>query len=243
MEGVSLAKKSAVGQRRSNEEIGDVRNAFSTFMDGMEVTCNLEVPDFLRAVLELYLDHVRDQWFFIQFIYTVLEKKGANPLDVKAGLIERVQVCKQMQLERDSPTLCPITSDLIYMMLIKGQLRPQDAKDIKNCCPDPPILDWTPEPGMKWFLYDCYELQAPIEVDGFSAEIKGMMPGTMENPPPTMPVSRLIAVALVRSIREKLADNEREIRISALQKWKGLLVITIRKREQATREELQKLVE
>jgi hypothetical protein len=75
MEGVSLAKQPAVRPRRSNKAIGEVRNAFRTFMDGMSVTCNLEVPDFLRAALKLYLDHVRDHWFFIQFIYTVLEKK------------------------------------------------------------------------------------------------------------------------------------------------------------------------
>jgi hypothetical protein len=51
---------------------------------------------------------------------------------VKAGLIKRVQVCKQMQIERDCPTLWPITSDLIYMMLIKGQLRSRDNKNIRN---------------------------------------------------------------------------------------------------------------
>jgi hypothetical protein len=98
---------------------------------------------------------------------------------------------------------------------------------------------------MKWFLYDCYEFQAPIEVDGFSAEIKDalVMPRTIENPPPTIPMSRLIAVALMRSIREKLADSEGETRISAFHKWKGLLAIAIRKQKQMTREELQKLVE
>jgi hypothetical protein len=246
MEGVSPAKKPAAGPRRSNEAIGEVRNAFSTFMDGTDVACNLAVPDFLRAALELHLDHVRDHWLFIQFICTVLEQKGANPLDAKAGLIERVQICKQMQLERDCPTLWPITSDLLYMMLIKGQLRLQDAKDIRNCYPDAPNVDWTPEPGMKWFLYDCYEFQAPVEVDNFfSTEIRDAlaMPRTIENPPPSIPMSRLIAVALVRSIREKLAYSEGEIKIGALQKWKGLIALAIKKQEQTTREELQKLVE
>jgi hypothetical protein len=243
MDGVSPARKPAARQRRSNEAISEVRNAFSTFMD--DGACNLEVLDFLRAALELHLDHVRDHSFFIQFISSVLEQKAANPLDVKAGLIERVQVCKQMQLERDCPTLWPIMSDLLYMMLIKGQLRPQDAKDIRNCYPDAPKVDWTPEPGMKWFLYDCYEFQAPVEMDNFSAEIRDalVMPRIIDNPPPEIPMSRLIAVALVRSIRAKLAYNQVEIKIGALQKWKGLIALAVRKQEQTTKEELQELVE
>jgi hypothetical protein len=243
-------------KQRSNEAIGEVRNAFTSFCDSTEITCTLPVPVFLRATLELYLDHARDHLTFCNFICTVLEQSHANPNDVKQAMLDRVRQCRELSLENDCPKIWPITADLMYLMLIKGLLLRSHGKIIREMFPDEK-MDWNAEDGMKWFLHDARELSDSIfrlgekppaltEFEGdWSKEIRDalLMPQTLEAPPPEIPMSRLIAIALIRSIQEKLVILEAELTLDSFAKWRELIRLAFERQGQTTRQEMEKLVE
>jgi hypothetical protein len=230
----------------SNEAIVAVRHAFTNFIDETEIGCNLAADEFLRTALEMYPDHIRDHYLFAQFICKLLQEKKAQSLQIKDLMIDRARKCIDEGVESDCPLLWPITADLIYLMVIKGLIQYDQASAIRACFPDGRRGErWKPEEGMKWFLYDVYEFRTPAQVgEQWSQEIRDAlaMPTTIENPPQSILMSRLIAIALIRAIGTRL-ENERSIDINSFQKWKKLLFIAFQRQRKTAFEEMGALIE
>jgi hypothetical protein len=94
---------------------------------------------------------------------------------------------------------------------------------------------------MKWYICDHHYFTRPLELDRFpSDEVKDAlrMPATIEQPMQSqMFTSRLIAVAIIRAVAAKVADQP-EAGIEGWTKWKDYLKLVLGRQRRVFNEEV-----
>jgi hypothetical protein len=223
----------------SESAVQAVRLSFENYKDTSEAMIAIPAPEFLCAAGVLFPDQTRDGRTFGDFICEVLAAKRAPVRDVVDTLS---QIAGQYLANReceDAPKLWAVFDDLLYLMMLRGLLYIDHVKTIWGAFPKEHNCDVVN--GMKWFLFDQHSFATPIAIDRFpSDEVREalMMPTTIEQRCPRhFRTSRLIAVAVVRSIAAKVADLAEPL-IESFLKWKDYVYLVMQRQKKVFDDEL-----
>ena len=223
----------------NSEGMRQVRNAYSLFaeMPGAPFApetqecmrdCRLSGREFLSGCLSIFPDQAGDHTTFCSFVSYGVGVKNVSREAIKQGIWAAIEEYKQ-GVELDCPTIWNMLSDLIYFMIIRGVIDLGVAKDIKSRFPavDRP-WDW--ENGMKWFLYDCHDFRRAARIgNAWSPEIKDAlsMPDTLKSGVQIRQFSRLVVVAIMRSIFEIVLaaaeSSKSAVTPDSFRQWSGLI--------------------
>lgn len=228
--------------KKNNEHIFKVRDSYVNYQEGEEAKINLSFTDFLNAVCNLFPDQTNDSDTFCQYICDIIASKKPNARDIVTILSVCASAYKRDNIDCDSPKMWGLFDDLLYYMLLRKEISIDEMRTIMTEFPIQHCNDIVN--GMKWFLLDHHDFNLPIVLDTFpSVEVRDalMMPKIVDQPfPLNFPLSRLIAIAVLRSICSKLHDNPT---VQDFLKYKPYLETTIERQPKAFNEEMESLID
>jgi hypothetical protein len=218
-----------------------VRLSFENYKDTNEATIAIPAPEFLCAAGDLFPDQMRDGLTFGEFICDILASKRAPVRDVVDTLSQIAGQYLANREEEDAPKLWAVFDDLLYLMLLKGLLYVDHVKTIWRAFPKEHSGDVVN--GMKWFLFDHHPFAAAITLERFpSDEVREalLMPATIEQRCPRhFRASRLVAVAVIRSIAAKVADLPEPSIEGGFSKWKDYMQMILQRQRKVFDDELE----
>jgi hypothetical protein len=225
---------------RNEAAINSVRNEFENYKEGGDPVISLAPNEFVRAAADLFPDHLRDSVTYCEFICDVLQCLRVPSGDIVDTLGQVSEEFLQEKVQCDSPKFWSHFDDLLYLMMLRRILGTHQVATVWKRFPKEHATDVVN--GMKWYLSDHHYFTRPIDLDRFpSDEVRDAlrMPATIEQPLSLpIPISRLIAVAIVRSVAAKVAEA-REVNIDSLSRWSDYLKLVLNKQRRVFVEELE----
>lgn len=224
------------------EAQAQIRSAFSSFVEGDTPHLTIQSRDFLRAAIDLLIDQ-KEIYSYCSFVASMLLTMKTNPLkDIQNVMCQKLKEFVTQNIEKDCPKIWNNISDLIYTLILNHLITKDNARHIKQEFPDHG-KNWNPENGLKWYITDYLDFYEPISLDKYwPPELHDVlqMPKTIKQPKDNMKMSRLIVVAMIRSISAILSTDR--IELSDFDKWKPLLKEAFSKYENIFSEEMDALL-
>lgn len=228
---------------KNDEHMFIIRDSLINYQEGEDAKIDLPFPDFIRAASDLFPDQTNDSETFCSYICDIIDKMKPNTNNIVVILSQCANEYKKNNIECDSPKMWGLFDDLLYNMLLRQQIGVEDVRAIMTEFPIQHCNDVVN--GMKWYLLDHHNFNTPINLETFpSLEIRDalMMPKIIDQPfPGQFPMSRLVAIAVLRAICYKVCEKE-NLTIKDLMKWKPFFEITIEKQPKAFNEEMVSLI-
>ncbi|KAH0795024.1 MIF4G domain containing protein [Histomonas meleagridis] len=244
-EQVNLENKIEVKEKPKKEEISSlVRSAFSTFQeDDSKIPSEIEglsFYDFLNSALDILPDQTHDTYDFCYFVaYFMTEKKPKVALDdnnIINLLNDYVAKFANEDMVEDVPKIWQMFTMLLLQMIIKSIISMDKATKIHEAIPG--SGKWNMVNDMKWYLDDYHDFYQPIHIEGKCTMeiVKALeIPATIqkefnENYRNNFKMSKLIAIAIVRSVFAKLRYIENPT-VNDIKKYVPYLSIAMEKLE------------
>ncbi|KAH0789622.1 MIF4G domain containing protein [Histomonas meleagridis] len=226
----------------SNEDISLVNNLYANYEDSNEAEqISIPISNFLLASMDLYPDQHQNHIHFSGFVAKTLVLNKAKSNDVKKTLLISIQKYNDNSVINDCPMIWINVSDLINEFLLNKLISLNDAREIHKKYPK--CKNYDPFNSMKWYIDDNYDFCDAVELgNDWPQEIKDAlrMPKTILEHPNELMMSKLIAVALIRSIVEYLGDNA--INLKAYDEWKKLINLALQKEEKIVVREIESCI-
>lgn len=220
--------------------LSDVRSAYSDYSENDSVVPELKckVTDFYNAAMTIFTDQTKEPNFYCYFVALELAKFRPEKSFIVKQLKDTIQKFVADEVVRDFPKIWTNVTLLLLNCVLVSVINAEDAKTIHATIPESPPFDIVNE--MKWFL-DCYHYFIdPVEIYEFpSYEIVEAlrMPKTIMQDYKSIRMSRLMAVATVRSVLAKFRLLT-EHTVNNLEKWKPFLCLAYSKQQKAFTESL-----
>lgn len=235
--------KASANEQFSKENMSKVRGAFSSYLESYTLPdIDLKSSSFFYAAMDIFPDQSKYYFDFCQFICSVLKSMHSQKNDNARVLLDRVQKFRDQNIEDECPNIWANISTLINMLLLEDLLILDKANDIHKKFPEP-VWDFCN--SMKWYLYDFHDFREAIHVDSrWPLELYDAlkMPEKIDNiNMNNFPMSRLICVALIRTLYQKFKDFD-TINLHTFAKWKPELALAARRHPDTFRSEIEILL-
>lgn len=230
-----------VNDQFSKENMSKVRGAFSSYLESYNLPdIDLKSRDFFNAALEIFPDETKYYYDFCQFISNELKAMHAQKNDTSKILSDKVQKFKEQNIEKECPNVWANISTLINMFLLEDLITLDRANEIHKKFPEPV---WDFNNSMKWYIYDFLDFSKAIHVSKWPIELCDALslPERLDNlNSKDFWMSRLICVALIRSLYQKFKDAE-IVNFHTFAKWKPQLALAAKRHPDTFRSEMEVL--
>lgn len=218
-----------VNDQSSKENMNKVRGAFSSYLESYSLPdIDMTSRDFLFSALDIFPDETKAYFDFCQFIASELKSMHAQKNDTTKILLDKVQKFKEQSIEKECPNIWANISTLINMLLLEDLINLDRANEIHKKFPEPV---WDFSNSMKWYIYDFHDFSKAIHVTKWPLELSDALslPERLDNlNSKDFLMSRLICVALIRSLYQKFKDLDK-INFHNFSKWKPQLALAAKR--------------
>ena len=226
----------------------EIRSAFCDFEEGNEIELKVnqrKKGSVFETILRLFNSYSDNIECYVRFASAVLKVVKFDKREIPVTLRKFIEASIASKAEKESPYFWENLTRLMSYLTINSQLMVKDFKELigviysQDESQEPP----RPEEMLKWYLHDFHYFEDPMDFKFSGDEILEAlrMPRTIEKNITDIRMSKLIAIAIVRSVFA-IVDKKGDASAKAFAKYSRYLD-KARKYPKTYKAEVERMIE